>query len=99
MIGCVGIDMTIIRRRESHQVHVEAMEMERVLAGQSPVLPLHQPAEDPRRAVATIPELERNKLHLGRLVTIADGPHERRLGVVESIYSRFALVRYVDWKD
>jgi hypothetical protein len=99
MIGCVEDDMIIIRRRTSHQEHFAAMEMERFLPGQSPVLSLHQRAGDPRRAVATIPELERNTLYLGRVVTIADGPNERRLGFVESIYSRFALVRYAGGHD
>jgi NAD(P)-dependent dehydrogenase (short-subunit alcohol dehydrogenase family) len=69
------------------------------LPSRTPILPLHHLAGDPGRAVATIPDLERHKLYLGRLVSVEHGNGDRRKGAIEAIHMRFALVRYVDWDD
>jgi hypothetical protein len=73
--------------------------MDQLLPGQTPVLPLHHLAGDPGRVVATIPDMEAHKLHLGRLVSVEHGNGDRRKGALEAIHMRFALVRYVDRDD
>lgn len=67
--------------------------------GRTPVLPLHHRAGDPGRVVATIPDLERQTLSLGRLVSVEHGNGGRRKGAIEAIHMPFALVRYVELDD
>ncbi len=88
-------------RKRLHSERVEAYEvkLDLLVPGQCPVLVLHHRGEDPRRAVVSIPNLERHKLYLGRLVDVEDHSGERRKASVEAVDGCFALVRYVDWND
>jgi hypothetical protein len=88
-------------RKALHPEYVEAMEvnMDRLMPGQAPVLFVHGELQDPRRVLATIPDLEQHKLYLGRLVSVEVAEGSRRQGSVEAIDGHAALVRYVDWDD
>lgn len=91
-------------RRSKECAHPERVEagdvnMDRLLPGRSPVLPLHHLAGDPGRVVATIPDTESHNLHLGRLVIVEHGNGDRKNGAIEAIHLRYALVRYVDRDD
>jgi hypothetical protein len=85
-------------RRRSHPEHIEAAEVEldRLVPGHTPVLPFHRKAQNNRRVLATVPDLERHKLYVGRLIIVANGNETRRIGSIEELNGRFALVRYVD---
>ena len=80
-------------------IGTEGVKMDRLLPSRTSVLPLHHLAVDPGRVVATIPDIEVHKLHLGRLVSVEYGNGHRRKGAIEAIHMRFALVRYVDRED
>lgn len=80
-------------------IEAEGAKMDRLLPSRTSDLPLHHLAADPGRVVATIPEIEVHKLHLGRLVNVEHGNGNRRKGAIEAIHMRFALVRYVDRDD
>lgn len=88
-------------RKQLHPEHIEAMEvrMDVLMPGQAPLLFAHHSGLDPRRVVATVPERERHKLYLGRLVSVDMGDNTRRKGSIESVDADMAVVRYVDWDD
>ena len=97
----IGVGQMNNGQKEPHPEYVEAMEvnLDRLVPEQAPVLFVHHAPRDPRRVVATIPDLEHHKLYLGRLVSVEIGGGNPRKGSVEAIDRHFALVRYVDWDD
>jgi hypothetical protein len=99
--GLIGVGRMRDERKQPHPEYVEAVEvkMDQALPGQAPVLYFHHGGQDPRRVVATIPDLEHRMLYLGRLVSVEVNVNEHRNGSIEAIDGQLALVRYVDWDD
>jgi hypothetical protein len=98
----IGIANISKGRKRAHPERVEAIEieMDEALPGQAPVLRFHHRGQDPRRVIATIPDLERHHmLYIGRLVSVELGADQRRKGSIEEINGNQASVRYVDWDD
>jgi hypothetical protein len=86
-------------QRRLHPEHIEAHEvaLDLVTPNHVPVISLHREGPDPRRVVAIIPDSERHKLYIGRLVRIEIANGDARKGSIEAIDGHFATVRYVDW--
>lgn len=80
-------------RKQPHPEYVEAYEvkLDLLMPGQAPVLPLHHREGDPRRVTATVTDLERHKLYLGRLVSVEIDNGEQQKGSFEAVDGRFVL--------